>query len=103
MSDLDERVPTFSFTLEGLVAKRTGMLNWTAKTSTPGMATSTPWLSPNDLGLEDKGGLLRSGAVHYNTVEEIQRFGEVVQKTGSKNPAVKRDKHLGEGGTQVLI
>jgi selenocysteine lyase/cysteine desulfurase len=30
------------------------------------------------LGLEESGGMLRVGAVHYNTVEEIHRFGEVL-------------------------
>ena len=28
------------------------------------------------LRLEDSGGMLRVGPVHYNTVEEIKRFGE---------------------------
>ena len=28
------------------------------------------------LGLEDKGGMVRIGAVHYNTVEEIRRLGD---------------------------
>ena len=28
------------------------------------------------LGLEDKGGMVRVGPVHYNTVEEIKQFGE---------------------------
>jgi selenocysteine lyase/cysteine desulfurase len=32
------------------------------------------------LGLEDKGGMVRVGPVHYNTVEEIKRFGEVLVK-----------------------
>lgn len=37
------------------------------------------------LGLEDSGGMLcacpvRVGPVHYNTVEEISRFGEVLGK-----------------------
>jgi len=27
------------------------------------------------LGLEDSGGMVRVGPVHYNTVEEIERFG----------------------------
>jgi selenocysteine lyase/cysteine desulfurase len=29
------------------------------------------------LGLEDSGGMVRVGPVHYNTMEEIPRFGEV--------------------------
>jgi len=32
------------------------------------------------LGFEDSGGMLRVGAVHYNTVEEIERLGEVLGK-----------------------
>jgi len=31
------------------------------------------------LGLEDSGGMVRVGPVHYNTVEEIKRFGEVMR------------------------
>lgn len=30
------------------------------------------------LGLEESGGMVRVGPVHYNTVEEIQRFGEAL-------------------------
>ena len=30
------------------------------------------------LGLEGKGGMVRIGAVHYNTVEEIQRLGKAL-------------------------
>jgi selenocysteine lyase/cysteine desulfurase len=30
------------------------------------------------LGLEGRGGMVRVGPVHYNTVEEIKRFGEVL-------------------------
>ena len=32
------------------------------------------------LGLEDSGGMVRVGPVHYNTLEEIQRFGEALGK-----------------------
>ncbi|OGO14501.1 MAG: hypothetical protein A2Y53_01190 [Chloroflexi bacterium RBG_16_47_49] len=32
------------------------------------------------LGLEESGGMVRVGPVHYNTLEEIQRFGEVLGK-----------------------
>ena len=31
------------------------------------------------LGLEDRGGMVRIGAVHYNTVEEIERLGAVLR------------------------
>jgi selenocysteine lyase/cysteine desulfurase len=30
------------------------------------------------LGLEERGGMVRVGPVHYNTVEEIRRFGEAL-------------------------
>ena len=32
------------------------------------------------LGLEDSGGMVRVGPVHYNTLEEIERFGEVLAR-----------------------
>jgi len=32
------------------------------------------------LGLERSGGMVRVGPVHYNTVEEIRRFGEELRK-----------------------
>ena len=30
------------------------------------------------LGLEDSGGMVRVGPVHYNTLEEIKQFGEAL-------------------------
>ncbi|MEY2817911.1 MAG: hypothetical protein RL275_1374, partial [Chloroflexota bacterium] len=32
------------------------------------------------LGVEEKGGMVRVGPVHYNTVDEINRLGEVLKK-----------------------
>lgn len=32
------------------------------------------------LGIEDSGGMVRVGPVHYNTVEEIKKFGEALGK-----------------------
>jgi cysteine desulfurase family protein (TIGR01976 family) len=32
------------------------------------------------LGVEDKGGMVRVGAAHYNTLDEIARFGDVLNK-----------------------
>jgi selenocysteine lyase/cysteine desulfurase len=37
------------------------------------------------LGLEGNGGLLRSGAVHYNTLDEIRHFGDVLRKIAHKS------------------
>ena len=33
------------------------------------------------LGLENNGGMVRVGPVHYNTIGEIERFGEALRKT----------------------
>ena len=32
------------------------------------------------LGVEESGGMVRIGPVHYNTVEEVERFGEALRK-----------------------
>lgn len=81
-SRIDERVPTFSFTLDGhdprAVAEHLA-----------GRAISTwdgdfyAWELVRALGLADAGGLLRIGLVHYNTVEEVDRLHEaLVELTG---------------------
>jgi selenocysteine lyase/cysteine desulfurase len=36
------------------------------------------------LGLENSGGMLRVGPVHYNTLEEIKRFGEVLGRIATR-------------------
>jgi selenocysteine lyase/cysteine desulfurase len=35
------------------------------------------------LGVEDSGGMVRVGPVHYNTLEEIGRFEEALRKITS--------------------
>ncbi|MHB8597978.1 MAG: cysteine desulfurase-like protein [Ktedonobacteraceae bacterium] len=70
---LAQRVPTFSFTLEG----------WTPEAIAQALDTNNinVWngnfyaLSVTErLGLEEKGGLVRVGLAHYNTQEEIDRL-----------------------------
>jgi cysteine desulfurase family protein (TIGR01976 family) len=85
VSQLEQRVPTFSFTLRGWSPKelavefdRENIYTWDGNFYALAVTER--------LGLEGKGGLLRSGAVHYNTVEEIQRFGAVVRKLAGKIP-----------------
>jgi cysteine desulfurase family protein (TIGR01976 family) len=75
---LEERVPTFSFTLEGWHPRRLaeklgsqGIYVWDGNYYALEVTKR--------LGLEDKGGMLRVGPVHYNTVEEIERCGEVLR------------------------
>lgn len=82
---MDRRVPTFSFTLDGwqpqelaMAFDREGIYIWNGNFYA---------LAVTDrLGLEEKGGLLRAGAVHYNTLDEICRFGAVLKKLAAKNP-----------------
>ena len=72
-SRLDERVPTFSFTLAGHAPREIA-------SHLAGRAISTwdgdfyAWELVRALGLSDEGGLLRIGLVHYNTLEEIDRL-----------------------------
>ena len=76
---LDERVPTFSFTLTGkhprAVAEALGAENiyvWDGNYYA---------LAVTDrLGLEGKGGMVRVGAVHYNTLDEVERLGEGLRR-----------------------
>ncbi len=80
---LDRRVPTFSFTLDdwkprelAAALDREGIFTWDGNFYA---------LAVTDrLGLEGNGGLLRSGAVHYNTLDEIRRFGAVLKKLAAK-------------------
>lgn len=74
---LDERVPTVSFTLEGhspdAVAEalgREGIYVWNGNFYAPEVTTT--------LGLEASGGMVRIGAVHYNTQAEIERLIDVL-------------------------
>jgi selenocysteine lyase/cysteine desulfurase len=76
---LEERVPTYAFTLKGKhprhVAEQLDKANiyvWDGNYYA--MAVT------ERLGLEQSGGMVRVGPVHYNTVEEIGRFREALAK-----------------------
>ena len=76
---VDQRVPTFSFTLEGKhprsVAEALAKENiyvWDGNYYALEVTTR--------LGLEASGGMVRVGAVHYNTLDEVARLGEVLKK-----------------------
>jgi len=76
---LEERVPTCAFTLEGKsprqVAEELDEANiyvWDGNYYALGVTER--------LGLEGSGGMVRVGPVHYNTGEEIKRFGEALMK-----------------------
>jgi cysteine desulfurase family protein (TIGR01976 family) len=75
---LDERVPTVSFTWQGRHPREIA--------AALGEQSIYVWdgnyyaLAVTErLGLEDKGGMVRIGAVHYNTVDEIKRLGEALR------------------------
>jgi cysteine desulfurase family protein (TIGR01976 family) len=74
---LEKRVPTVSFTLEGFrpreIAEKLGQVGiqvWDGNYYAVAVTER--------LGLEEKGGMVRVGAVHYNTPEEIERLGAVL-------------------------
>lgn len=74
-----ERVPTFSFTLDGRtplqIATRmseAGIYVWNGNFYALAVTES--------LGLEKHGGLLRVGATHYNTIDEVHRLGEELNR-----------------------
>jgi cysteine desulfurase family protein (TIGR01976 family) len=79
MKRLDERVPTVSFTLQGLtprqVAEKLGKQGFYVWDGNYYALAVT-----ERLGVEESGGMVRVGAVHYNTLDEIQRFGEALTK-----------------------
>lgn len=79
MRALEGRVPTFSFTLKGWQPRRVA-----AKLNEAGIyvwdGNYYALAVTERLGLEEHGGMIRAGAVHYNTPEEISRFREALAK-----------------------
>ena len=76
---LNERVPTVSFTLEGRrpeeIAGELGKQNiyvWNGHNYALAIVER--------MGLLEAGGMIRVGPVHYNTLDEIERFREVLTK-----------------------
>jgi len=81
---LEERVPTVSFTLKGWHPRRVAeeldkenIYVWDGNYYALAVTER--------LGLEESGGMVRVGPVHYNTVEEIERLGEALRKIASSN------------------
>jgi cysteine desulfurase family protein (TIGR01976 family) len=72
------RVPTFSFTMKGRHPKRicqaldaAGISAWDGNYYAPEVTRR--------LGLEESGGMVRVGAVHYNTLAEVQRLVDALR------------------------
>jgi selenocysteine lyase/cysteine desulfurase len=79
MQNLDRRVPTVSFRLEGqhpyAVAEKLGkegIYVWDGNYYALAVTQR--------LEIEDSGGMVRVGAAHYNTLDEVARLGEVLKK-----------------------
>ena len=75
---LDERVPTVSFTLEGKEPREVasalaeaGFYVWDGNYYALAVTER--------LGLEGRGGMVRVGPVHYNTVDEIAKLGKAME------------------------
>jgi len=76
---LEERVATYSFRLKDIHPRRVaeqlaeqGIYVWDGNYYAINVTER--------LGLEDNGGMVRVGAVHYNTLEEVERLKEVLIK-----------------------
>ncbi len=75
----NQRVPTFSFTIDGFSPNQiaaylgqNGIYTWDGNFYALAVTER--------LDLENKGGLLRVGAAHYNTIEEIEHLGSVLRR-----------------------
>jgi cysteine desulfurase family protein (TIGR01976 family) len=78
---LDERVPTFSFRFTDLPPRvvaeklaREGIYSWDGNYYAINVTER--------LGVENKGGMVRVGAVHYNTLEEVELLKAALLKIG---------------------
>lgn len=78
LGQLDRRVPTVSFTLDGWHPRavaaeldKHGIYVWDGNYYALAVM--------DRLGLEDKGGMVRVGAAHYNTLDEVAKLVETVR------------------------
>ena len=75
----DERVPTFSFTVEGH-RPRAIAEHLAARAISVWDGDFYAWELVRALGLDTDGGLLRVGLVHYNTLTEVDRLVEALHE-----------------------
>jgi len=83
LNRIEERVPTYAFNLKGFTPRqvaqeleRQDIFVWDGNYHALSVTES--------LGVEESGGMVRVGLVHYNTVEEIKRFGEALGRIATK-------------------
>ncbi|MFZ5807920.1 MAG: cysteine desulfurase-like protein [Chloroflexota bacterium] len=83
LNRLAERVPTVAFRLKGWHPRRiaeeldkAGIYVWDGNYYALEVTTR--------LGVENDGGMVRVGPVHYNTADEIQKFGEALRRIATQ-------------------
>ncbi|TFG47944.1 MAG: aminotransferase class V-fold PLP-dependent enzyme, partial [Anaerolineales bacterium] len=76
---VDERVPTFAVNLEGIHPHQLAKL-LDERDIYVWDGNYYAICAAERLGVEDSGGMVRIGAVHYNTLEEIDRLGEALEE-----------------------
>lgn len=76
---LDERVPTFAINVKGFHPRQLaekldqkGIYVWNGNYYALAVTER--------LGVEESGGMVRIGPVHYNTVDEVRRFGKALRE-----------------------
>jgi selenocysteine lyase/cysteine desulfurase len=80
---LEERVPTCAFTLRGKSPRQVAEeLDEANNYVWDGNYYALEIMMR--LGLEDSGGMVRVGPVHYNTLEEIKKFGEALGRMADR-------------------
>ena len=79
--ELEKRVPTFAFTMEGYSPRQIAEI--LAEDNIYVWDGNYYALAVTErLGVEQHGGMVRVGPVHYNRVDEIERLGEVLSSLG---------------------
>lgn len=76
---VDERVPTFSFTLDRHAPPAVAA-HLASRAVNTWDGDFYAWELVRALGLADSGGLLRIGLVHYNTLEEVDRLVDALHE-----------------------
>ncbi len=85
---LEERVATFSFRIGDLAPRR--VAEELAKENIYVWDGNYYALNVTErLEVESKGGLVRVGAAHYNTLDEVQRLGEALKKIVSQPERIR--------------
>ncbi len=81
---LEERLPTFAIRVEGLSPRQ--VAEKLAQEDVYVWDGNYYALAVTErLGVEESGGMVRIGPVHYNTLEEIERFGDLLEQIARRS------------------